>query len=117
ISNPGRHQIRRFFCNDQYVIDVIYDLDLSIGDTPEAILLDKSLQKKRLDDYDAFVDLLQPIMREGKLVCKLPTLFEIRKQAIAETTQFVKDHGKNEYPVALEKNLYDIKHKLMEKLT
>src|SRR5262249_34008909 len=38
ISNPGRHQIRRFFCGDRYVMDVIYDLDLGISDLPEVVL-------------------------------------------------------------------------------
>lgn len=115
ISNPGRHQVRRFFCNEKYVIDVIYDLTLGIPEIPDAVLLDKTLQNKRLDDYDAFVDLLQPVFRRGELVQEKISIHDIRKTAIAETKTFDRTHGNEVYPVGLEKNLYELKHALMEK--
>lgn len=117
ISNPGRHQIRRFFYNDQYVMDVIYDLDLGINDLAEAVLLDSSLQHKRLDDFDGFVDLLQPIMRRGELIQKSETIHEIRKRAMFSTEHFVKTHGDNHYSVGLEKNLFELKQKLVNKFS
>ena len=43
ISNPGRHQVRRYFSNNQYVIDIIYDLELGIPEIPETVLLDKTM--------------------------------------------------------------------------
>ena len=45
ISNPAGTK-SEFLCDDQYVMDVIYDLDIGISDIPEVVLLDKSLQHK-----------------------------------------------------------------------
>jgi nicotinate phosphoribosyltransferase len=116
ISNPGRHQIRRFFCNDQYVMDVIYDLELGIAEVPEAVALDKSLTRKKLENYDAFVDLLQPVMRNGELVQTPQSIHDIRKTAIAETELFYQTHGDREYTVCLENRLYELKQELIRGL-
>lgn len=115
ISNPGRHQVRRFFANDQAIIDVIYDLDLGIPETPETVLFDPALPV-RLDDCDAFVDLLTPIFRKGQLVAEQKTIHQLREEAIQEVTHFYQGHGENSYPVALEKNLHEVKQKLIQSL-
>lgn len=115
ISNPGRHQVRRFFCNDTYVTDVIYDLDLGIPEVPETVLLDQSLKHTHLDDYDASVDLLTPVFRKGKCVQEPISIHEIRKNAIESLTHFYHTHGDKTYPVALEKKLFDVKHDLIKK--
>lgn len=117
VSTPGRHQIRRFFCNDQYVLDIIYDLDLGISDIPEAVLLDKPSQNKRIDDYDGYVDLLQPILREGKLLQEKKSIHEVRHQAITAVSDFNRIHKEHSYPVGLEKNLYELKKKLIKEVT
>jgi len=116
ISNPGRHQIRRFFCDERYVMDVIYDLDLGISDSPDVVLLDKSLEHKRLDDYDGSVDLLKPIMQKGKMIEESDSIHDIRKHAILAAQHFCKTHGDTQYIVALEKKLFDLKHELIDKL-
>ncbi len=116
ISNPGRHQVRRFFCADQYVMDVIYDLELGIAESPEVVLLDKAATHKRLDDYDAFVDLLQPVFQRGELVQKYESIHEIRANAIEETQQFYRTHGEKEYIVGLEKKLFDMKQNLIKEI-
>lgn len=114
ISNPGRHQVRRFFCNDQFVTDVIYDLTLGITEIPDIILLDKSMQAIRLDDYDAFVDLLEPVFKKGKLIQKKESIHDIRKNASATMEDFYAKQGEKPYAVALEKKLYELKQKLIE---
>ena len=114
ISNPGRLQVRRFFCNEQYITDVIYDTLLGIDDTPETILLDQSMQTKHLDDYDAFVDLLEPVFRGGKYVLKNESIHDIRKKAIENTQEFYDAHGEQSYSVGLEKKLYELKQELIE---
>lgn len=116
ISIPGRHQVRRFFCNDQYVMDVIYDLSLGISDIPKAVLIDHPEQVKNLDDYDAFVDLLEPIFRAGNYVQEAKSIHELRKNALAESALFYEKHGENAYPVAIEKRLNDLKLEMMEKV-
>jgi nicotinate phosphoribosyltransferase len=114
-SNPGRHQVRRFFCNEQYVADVIYDLSLNISDTPKAILLDTQ-QQKEFDDIDGFVDLLQPIYRNGKFVQTPLSIHDIRKQAMEAIKLFNRTHDNDTYPVGLELNLFELKKKLAEEV-
>jgi nicotinate phosphoribosyltransferase len=111
-SNPGRHQVRRFFYNEQYVADVIYDLSLNISDTPKAVLLNTQ-QQKEFDDVDGFVDLLQPIYRAGKHVQTPFSIHDIRKQAIEAVKLFYRTHGNDIYPVGLELNLFKLKQKLV----
>lgn len=115
ISNPGRHQIRRFFCNEQYVTDVIYDLDLGITDVPESLLLD-SQQYKKLDDYDGFVDLLKPVLAHGKLIQPLDSIHDIRISAIEAAQDFCDKHGEGMYEVGLEKRLHELKQVLIKEL-
>jgi len=109
VSNPGRHQVRRFFCNDQFVTDVIYDLSLGITETPQPVLFDKTMSVIRLDDYDAFVDLLEPIITEGVIINPQPSIHKIRGMAISEVSNFCKKQGETIYPVGLEHRLYDLK--------
>lgn len=116
ISNPGRHQVRRFFCNDQHVTDVIYDLDIGITDAPQAVLLDQTMQPMRLDDYDACVDLLKPILEQGKLIKPLDSIHEIRERAIEAAENFYKTHQNKPYPVALEKKLDELKQGLIKEI-
>lgn len=113
-SNPGRHQVRRFFYNDQYVMDVLYDVSLGISDCPQAVMLDQSKQLKSLDNIDAFVDLLQPIYRAGVLVQEPISIHQTHQFALDETIRFVKAHGNEVYPVGLEKNLFDLKQQLIK---
>jgi nicotinate phosphoribosyltransferase len=117
VSNPGRHQVRRYFCNDQFTTDVIYDLTLGIPDVPESVLFDPSLPPVRLDDYDAFIDLLQPIFRKGKLVQAQESIHNTRDHAIHAVNEFYRTHDEKTYPVGLEKYLYALKKKLVEDLS
>lgn len=116
ISTPGRHQIRRFFCNEQYVMDVIYDLTLGMDDTPEVMLLTDPTQHKRLDDYDACVDLLKPILRGGQLIQEEESIHDIRKRAITEANHFYRMQEEKEYPIGLEKKLYELKQSLITEI-
>ena len=116
VSNPGRHQVRRFFRNEQYVMDVIYDLELGIADSPEVMMNDRPQQVKKLDDYDAFVDLLEPMLRKGELVQATESIHATRKNAVTETAYFYRTHGDTHYPVTLEKNLHGLKEKLIKEL-
>jgi nicotinate phosphoribosyltransferase len=117
ISNPGIHQVRRFFYNEQAVMDVIYDINLGISDTPEAVILDHVPQNKKLNDIDGFVDLLTPVFRAGKLVQEKESIHAVRARAIAAVNNFCRGQGEKVYPVGLEKELYELKQKLIIKLT
>lgn len=114
VSNPGRHQVRRYFVNNQFVTDVIYDLDLGIADVPETVLVDEQQEAIRLDDSDGFVDLLQPVFRKGKFVGEQPNIHAIRQKAIAEYKDFFKQHKSQSYRVALEKKLFELKQGMVK---
>ncbi len=115
ISNPGRHQVRRFFLNEEIIADVIYDMELGIPEKPDVVLLDPSLQHIRLDDYDASVDLLQPLYRQGSLVQPQPSIHDIRRDAVNESRTFQRTRGNKPYPVGLEKKLHEVKTDLIRK--
>jgi len=117
VSNPGRHQVRRFFSGEKYVADVIYDLDLGISDTPETVLFDNDMPQIRLDDVDGFVDLLEPVFRGGELVQLTNNIHEIRQHALQATRDFYSMHGEAIYAVGLEKSLHNLKQQLIQKHT
>lgn len=116
VSNPGRHQVRRFFCNNRYVTDVIYDLALGIGESPEPVLFDPSMTMIRLNDYDAFVDLLEPVIETGKVVLKEKSIHDIRASAVSAVKQFKTAHSDEIYPVGLEAKLHEVKTKKIQSL-
>lgn len=115
ISNPGRHQVRRFFSNGNFVADVIYDLDIGISEAPDVSLLEPALQQIRINDYDASVDLLEPLYRKGKLVQEPKSIHETRADALKESQAFASSNLHKVYPVGLEKKLHDTKLSLIKK--
>ena len=114
-SNPGIHQVRRFFHGPQSVMDVIYDLELGISATPKCISLDAPHAAITLDKHDHSIDLLQPVFRAGKLVYKIEPLQAIRARAIEQVTQFLQTHQHAAYPVGLENNLHELKQQLVKR--
>lgn len=115
ISNPGRHQVRRFFSNENFFTDIIYDLEIGISESPEAALFDKHTSQIHINDYDASVDLLQPLYRRGKLMQERKSIHAIRKDALKEIKHFHAHHSTHDYPVGLEKNLHELKLSLIKK--
>ena len=115
VSNPGRHQIRRFFTNNQWAGDVIYDLTLGINDNPESWSLSNPSHPLFYQDIDGYTDLLQPIFKEGKLIMVSESIHQIRQRALDETNLFWQQYSNNTlYPVSLEKKLYQLKQTLVQ---
>ena len=115
ISNPGRHQVRRFFAADKLIGDVIYDLQQGISEHPDVVLLDHELQTINMNDYDASVDLLVPLYRQGKLVAPQESIHTVRKHAMEEAKRFHATQSSKPYAVGLEKKLHEIKLALIAK--
>lgn len=115
ISNPGIYQVRRFFQGEKHIMDVMYDLELGISDFPEMITLDDALTPRKLANYSTSVDLLQPIFQRGKLIRPIESIHAIRERAAQQVNQFLKAAISN-YPVGLEKNLYELKQQLIKEL-
>jgi nicotinate phosphoribosyltransferase len=117
ISNPGMHQVRRFFQGTEPVTDVMYDMELGIPAHPEMMSLDEPAKTWQLQLQDSSVDLLQPVFRKGKLVCAHESIHAIRERAKVQVAQFVRSFPEEKYPVGLEKNLGLLKQRLVKELS
>src|SRR5262249_34174162 len=74
---PGIHQVRRYFHQQEFKGDVIYDLDRGISEQlPSGV--------------DQAEDLLVPIFRNGKLVYSLPSLNSIQDFCKRQLSGFLK---------------------------
>ncbi len=110
-SNPGMLQVRRFAD-----ADMIFD---QLAGEPTRVIVDPlDLTRQRTVPANAkYEDLLVPIFRQGKRVYELPSIEQIRARRAAELSRFhdgikrfVNPHR---YPVGLEKNLFDLKMRLI----
>jgi nicotinate phosphoribosyltransferase len=116
ISNPGIYQVRRFFFQDQEIMDILYDIEMGIPEMPQMLSLEGN-KRTKLKDYDASIDLLVPVFRAGKCVFKGESIHVMRNEAIGHVTQFLKVYAAKTYPVGLEKSLADLKQKLIKQFT
>ncbi len=116
VSNPGIYQVRRFMRDKQFVMDMMYDLELGINDTPSMNLLEDANHTMTCADDNTAVDLLQPVFRRGNLVYPAESIHAMRERSIQQVTQFTKNHPVAAYPVGLEKNLHDLKQQLINEL-
>jgi nicotinate phosphoribosyltransferase len=115
ISNPGLLQIKRFSFKGMYVSDVIYDRMLGMSkDACDPFDPTKQILPSHL--YESH-DLLVPIFKNGKRVYISPRLGDIAKHCQEELKKlpvgikrFLNPHV---YPVGMEKNLYELKNKLV----
>ncbi|HEX9493828.1 MAG TPA: nicotinate phosphoribosyltransferase [Thermoanaerobaculia bacterium] len=110
-TNPGMLQVRRF--DDA---DMIFD---ELGGQPSHTIVDPlDLTRRRaIPESATYEDLLVPIFKRGKRVYELPGIEQIRARRAAALERFhdgikrfVNPHR---YPVGLEKNLFDLKTRLI----
>ncbi|MEO8400233.1 MAG: nicotinate phosphoribosyltransferase [Gammaproteobacteria bacterium] len=113
VSNPGIHQVRRFYRNKQPIMDVIYDLELGMAAQLEWVSLEVPHTTFRVESYDEAVDLLQPIFRAGQLVYPIETIETIRLRAIQQVKEFLPTHKMAPYSVGLESGLHQLKQELI----
>ena len=118
ISNPGLLQVKRFSHKGMYIQDVIYDRIL--GMSHEALDPFDPTKQIPISDVFAAKDLLVPIFKDGKKVYTSPSLHSIAKHCQDElkrlqvgVKRFLNPHV---YPVGMEKNLYELKNKLVKKI-
>ena len=121
INNPGNQQVKRFYVNNKYRLDMIYDINTEIGDSPMAIdPADSTRRIKIKPNLFESKDLLVPIFRKGKLIYKSPKLIDIRNKTIEELSRLDPSIKRIEfphnYPVGLEESLHKTRHDLIVKL-
>jgi nicotinate phosphoribosyltransferase len=110
-SNPGILQVRRFAD-----ADMIFD-QLS-GEPTHTIVDSLDLTRRRSVPANAkFEDLLVPVFRRGKRVYELPSMEDIRARRASQLARFhdgiKRFDNPHRYPVGLEKNLFDLKTRLV----
>jgi len=118
ISNPGLQQVRRFRNGSEFIGDAIYNEAEAIPDGDWLIVDPKDItRRKRIPAETAHEDMLIPIFRNGELVCEIPDIHSVRQRVEQELAgfhsgikRFVNPH---EYPVGLEKTLYDLKTRIV----
>lgn len=120
VSNPGILQVRRYYSNGENIADVIYDTHCGINSNHQIIdPLDPTRRKIISRDCESH-DLLVPIFRNGERVYKLPTLEASRQYTKEQLNTFpvgIKRFlNPHQYIVGMEKNLYDLKVDLIQKI-
>lgn len=117
ISTPGILQVRRFYSDEGFVADAIYDLQIGLPGSCTIVHPLDFTRRKRITGDTKFLDLQVPVYRNGQRVYTPPPLPEIRNYAKAQLEQlhagirrFVNPHV---YPVGLEQRLHDLKTQLI----
>ncbi len=121
-SNPGIQQVRRFTRDGAMVGDLIYSELLgapesSQGETFAGEAIDFGMDAADAATELSYQDLLQPVMRDGKLIAELPALSEIRNHAMQQLEMLpvacrsIEDASP--YPVGLELKLANQKRQMI----
>ena len=118
-TNPGILQVRRFFDKEGMVTcDMMYDVEMGFSENIELIDPIDPSKRKKMESSADHQDLLVPIFRGGKRVYDSPHLMEIQKNTHLQLSKLPKPMRRFLYPqpyfVGLEKNLYDLKMRLIE---
>ena len=120
INNPGIHQVRRFFTNDKFLGDMIYDINYKSNSRIMIDPNDSTKSKKFLNSNIKHEDLLKSIFKKGKLVYKSDSIHKIRGKLINDLGCLDNTHKRLEnphnYPVGLEKSLFEEKNKMILEL-
>ena len=119
VSNPGILQVRRYFQRGEAIGDVLFDEQFPIdGDCTMVDPMDMT-RRRILPATTANEDLLVPVFCQGRRVCQMPCLEELRTRVReqlglfhAGIKRFVNPH---QYSVGLELGLHERKTKLILK--
>jgi nicotinate phosphoribosyltransferase len=120
ISNPGVLQVRRFHREGLFVADAIYDEKTNIEKGCTIVDPFDMTRRRRIEANISHTDLLVPVFRQGRQIFDVHTLENSQAYArnqIAGLHDTIKRFtNPHEYPVGLEKSLFDLKTDLILKL-
>ncbi len=116
-SIPGVLQTRRYRGEGGFMADVIYDETIGLPDGPEMVDPADMTRRRRIPAGTPGEDLLVPVVRRGEAVWRAPPLPEVRRRTTEQLaklhpglTRFVNPH---QYPVGLERGLFDLRTRLV----
>jgi nicotinate phosphoribosyltransferase len=116
-TNPGIQQVRRFETETGFLADVIYDEEQGLAE--ETVLVDPvdPTRLKRIPPEAHGTNLLEPVVRAGRVVHDVPALDRVRARAADQLARlhpgvkrFVNPH---QYPVGLSRELHELKTRLV----
>ncbi len=113
INIPGFLQVRRFLKNGIAKFDMIYDIRDKILNNSVSLIDPTDLLKQKninLNEYQ-YIDLLNPIIKNGKFIGKSETIYEVQQRVKDEMQQIDRTHlrltNPHIYHVGLEEKLYN----------
>lgn len=120
ISTPGLLRTRRYFnYKNTAIADCIYDEQLGVPENCLIIDMLDPTRRKKIPKTAEYQELLNPIFRHGKNVYKIPPITQSRQRTFDQLDlfhpairRFLNPHT---YPVGLEKNLFELRTKLILK--
>ena len=116
-STPGLLQVRRYREAQGYMADMIYNIEDTLTPAPTIIDPMDLTRRKAIAAGTPFEELLVPVFRVGKCVYEQPPLEQIRQRTHAQLSQFHQGVRRfvnpHKYPVGLEKQLFDLKTRLI----
>ncbi|MGV3771770.1 MAG: nicotinate phosphoribosyltransferase [Verrucomicrobiales bacterium] len=119
VTNPGIHQVRRFFQDGEYIGDAIYNIEAGIPKACTIVDPFDLTRRKHIEPGTTHEDLLVPIFSSGELVYKQPSLASIRDRAQDQLGKFHSGVKRflhpHQYPVGLELGLHEMKTELILK--
>lgn len=117
VTNPGILQVRRFYNEQGYLCDALYDENLAQGPSHFLDPFDPSTEKE-VSSHWQYEDLLVPIMRGGQVVYDFPSLINTRERAQNELEKIPSSMRRflnpQPYFVGLEKDLLRMKLDLIK---
>ena len=120
ISDPGILQVRRFFNDQGFLSDMIFDQTQSL-EPPTRVIVDPEdfTRRRELPKELSYEDLLVPIFRKGVCVYQAPELAQVRNRAFSQLKMLhsgiKRFRNPHRYPVGLESRLSQLKTELIFK--
>jgi nicotinate phosphoribosyltransferase len=116
-TNPGVQQVRRFETETGFLADVVYDEEQGLPAEPVVVDPVDPTRHKSIPAGTPGRDLLEPIMRAGRLVYEPPALDVVRARVSEQLARlhpgvkrFVNPH---QYPVGLSAELHQLRTRLV----
>lgn len=117
VTTPGVLQVRRYYNEERYLADMIYNIEDEIKTNCQMIDPYDSTRRRVFDSSDKFMDLLVPIYQNGEKVYQSPAISEIRAYAQTQIGQFHPTIRRllnpHQFPVGEEEALMHLKKQLM----
>jgi nicotinate phosphoribosyltransferase len=120
VTDPGVLQVRRFFDENGYIADMLYDIHTPLA--KEIVIVDPfdPSAKRRISPQVSYHDLLVPIFKRGKRVYNHPKLSQMRATCIRELEKLSPSMRRflnpQPYFTGLEKSLHEIKLKMIDEI-